>query len=100
MSHGRWTNWKSLSRLRCPTKTRLSGVTLDARGSNGDYPRGCTVQVSDDSKNWGKPIAKGKGTNALLEISFPPIEAKFLRVTQTGKHKLYWSIHEMKLMGK
>lgn len=94
MAPGMWVQ------VELPTKTRLSGVTLDARGSNGDYPRGCTVQVSDDGKNWGKPIAKGKGKNALLEISFPPIEAKFLRVTQTGKHKLYWSIHEMKLMGK
>lgn len=38
--------------------------------------------------------------NALLEISFPPVEAKFLRITQTGKDRLFWSIHEMRIMGK
>lgn len=83
-----------------PAKTLLSGVTLDARGSNGDFPRGYTVQVSDDGKTWGKPVAQGKGKSPLLEITFPPVEAKFIRVTQTGKDKLYWSIHEMRLMGK
>jgi len=86
--------------VELPGKTRLGGVTLDARGSNGDYPRGYTVQVSDDGKTWGKPLAKGDGGNALLEITFPPVDAKFLRVTQTGKHRLYWSIHEMRIMGK
>jgi hypothetical protein len=58
------------------------------------------VEVSDDGKSWGKPVAKGKGKSALLEIAFPPVEAKFLRITQTGKDRLYWSIHEMRIMGK
>jgi mono/diheme cytochrome c family protein/glucose/arabinose dehydrogenase len=82
-----------------PVKKRLSGVILDASGSNGDYPRGYSVQVSDDGNTWGKPVAEGKGRKALLEISFPPIEAKFLRITQTGNDRLYWSIHEIRLLG-
>ena len=82
-----------------PGKILLSGVTLDATGSKGDYPRGYSIQVSDDGQKW-KEVANGKGKNPLLEISFPPTEARFLRVTQTGSHRLYWSIHEMKLFGK
>ena len=85
--------------VELPGKILLSGVTLDATGSKGDYPRGYSIQVSDDGKKW-KEVAKGKGKNSLLEISFPPAEAKFLRITQTGKDRLFWSIHEMKLFGK
>ena len=94
MAPGMWVE------VELPGKTRLSGVTLDARGSNGDYPRGYSVEVSDDGTNWGKPVAQGNGKSPLMEISFPPIEAKFLRVTQTGNDPLYWSIHEMRIMGK
>ncbi len=94
MAPGMWVQ------VEFPSKTRLSGITLDARGSDRDFPRGYTVQVSDDGNNWGKPVAQGKGGNALLEITFPPTEAKFLRITQTGKDRLFWSIHEMTFTGK
>jgi mono/diheme cytochrome c family protein len=94
MAPGMWVQ------VELPAKTRLGGVVLDAGSSTGDFPRGYTVQVSDDGKSWSKPVAQGQGKTALLEIRFAPVEAKFLRITQTGSHKLYWSIHEMRLMGK
>lgn len=94
MAPGMWVQ------VELPVKTKLSGVVLDAGSSTNDFPRGYTVQVSDDGKSWSKPIAKGQGKSALLEIKFPTVEAKFLRITQTGAHKLYWSIHELRLMGK
>ncbi|MGJ8695418.1 MAG: DUF7133 domain-containing protein [Verrucomicrobiaceae bacterium] len=83
-----------------PKLSRISTVTLDTRPSAGDYPRKYEVQVSTDGKKWSKPLAKGKGENPLTEIYFDPTEAKFLRITQTGKHKLYWSIHELHINGK
>lgn len=94
MAPGMWVQ------VELPVKTKLSGVVLDAGSSTNDFPRGYTVQVSDDGKSWSKPIAQGQGKTALLEIKFPPVEARFLRITQTGSHRLYWSIHEMRLMGK
>jgi hypothetical protein len=94
MQAGMWVQ------VEFPTKSRVSGLVLDCRGSNGDYPRGYKVEVSNDGTQWSRPVAKGKGKNALLEIKFAPVEAKFLRVTQTGKNGLYWSIHELKVLGK
>ncbi len=94
MAPGMWVQ------VELPVKTKLSGVVLDAASSTKDFPRGYTVQASDDGKSWSKPIAEGQGKSALLEIKFPPVEAKFLRITQTGAHKLHWSIHEMRLMEK
>jgi mono/diheme cytochrome c family protein/glucose/arabinose dehydrogenase len=85
--------------IELPTATRISGIVLDATGSARDYPRGYTVQVSSDGQNWGTPIANGKGHNAFLEIVFPPVSAKFIRINQTGSvDGLFWSIHELNLL--
>ena len=48
------------------------------------YPRGYQVQVSMDGTTWGKPVAKGKGTGARTDVTFAPVRAKFVRITQTG----------------
>lgn len=94
MKKGMWMQ------VELPKLSKLTSITLDCRGSDGDFPRGYEVQVSKDGKKWSSPIAKGKGTTPLTQIKFDPIEARFIRVTQTGKHRLYWSIHELSINGK
>jgi hypothetical protein len=47
------------------------------------YPRGYSVQVSQDGKTWSKPVATGKGQGRHTTIAFAPVRAKFVRVTQT-----------------
>ncbi|MDA7930009.1 discoidin domain-containing protein, partial [Akkermansiaceae bacterium] len=86
--------------IEFPKNSQISGVTLDARGSDGDYPRNYEVEVSVDGKKWSKPVAQGKGKDPLTKIKFKPTEAKFIRITQTGKHSLFWSIHELSINGK
>jgi mono/diheme cytochrome c family protein len=62
-----------------------------ARGGRGpapiflSYPLGYQVQVSMDGKSWGAPVAQGTGTGTPTVISFRPVQAKFVRITQTGK---------------
>jgi mono/diheme cytochrome c family protein len=51
----------------------------------GSYPLAYQVQVSMDGKAWGKPVAEGTGTGTPTIITFKPVQAKFVRVTQTGK---------------
>jgi hypothetical protein len=104
-SSSRYTTGKSMAngmwvQIEFPAMTRVSSLILDTRGSSGDYPRGYKVQVSEDGKSWSAPVAKGKGRSALTEIKFKPVNTKFVRITQTGRNGLYWSIHEMKVMGK
>jgi putative membrane-bound dehydrogenase-like protein len=48
------------------------------------YPRGYSVQVSADGRTWSKPVAEGNGTGARTTITFAPVRAKFVRITQTG----------------
>lgn len=101
----RYTTGKSMQpgmwvQIELPKLTEISTVTLDSKRSKDDYPRGYEVQVSTNGKKWSKPLAAGQGTGPLTEINFDTTEAKFLRITQTGTHRLYWSIHELNVHGK
>ncbi|MBL7153204.1 MAG: DUF1080 domain-containing protein, partial [Phycisphaerae bacterium] len=63
----------------------VTGITLDAAGSSGDYPRGYEVYVSFDGGSWGKAIVAGKGTKPLTEIKLPrPVRTRFIKIVQTG----------------
>ncbi|MDB4670171.1 hypothetical protein OAF25_01530 [Akkermansiaceae bacterium] len=77
-------------------------MTHERTASNAtEFQRDDTEGVaSSDGKKWSKPVAKGKGESAITEIAFDPTDAKYVRITQTGKHKLFWSIHELNINGK
>ncbi|MGC9326953.1 MAG: discoidin domain-containing protein, partial [Candidatus Hinthialibacter sp.] len=73
-------------------------ITLDATGSNGDYPRKYQVLLSFDGQNWGAPVAEGAGDGPVTVIKITPQNARFVRIVQTGSvDGLYWSIHELTL---
>jgi mono/diheme cytochrome c family protein len=83
---------------------------------NYGFPRAYKVEVSADGKTW-KPAAEGKdawhdlqaipssGTGNLGEsaattvVSFQPVPAKFVRITQTGteENAPVWSIQSLRL---
>jgi mono/diheme cytochrome c family protein len=47
------------------------------------FPRGYQVQVSLDGQTWSAPVADGRGVEGTTMITFAPVSAKFLRITQT-----------------
>jgi mono/diheme cytochrome c family protein len=83
---------------------------------NYGYPRAYKVEVSADGKTW-KTIAEGKDTwhdvhaipssgtgnqgesTATTTVSFQPVDAKFVRITQTGteENAPVWSIQSLQL---
>lgn len=80
---------------------RVTGVSLDTAGSANDFPKRYEVRTSLDGKNWGEPIASGKGARDAPIIRWEPVQARFVKITQTGKKQgMYWSIHELKLFGE
>lgn len=81
------------------TPPTFTNLVLDAGSSTGDYPRGYQVNVSNDGTNWGTPIASGAGSAAVTSISFASRTARYIRITQTGSNGLWWSIHELSLLG-
>jgi len=68
------------------------------------FPRNYSIQVSMDGKSWDKTVAQGECNEPANIISFYPIEAKFLKITQTGElskeeEKAPWRMKELKLFG-
>jgi F5/8 type C domain len=63
------------------------------------YPRGYTVTVSMDGTTWSAPVATGEGTGQTTVISFAPVQAKFVRITQTATVDAAppWSIQRLRL---
>ena len=47
------------------------------------YPRRYRVQVSTDGADWSAPVAEGTGIDGTTIVTFAPVNAKFVRITQT-----------------
>jgi mono/diheme cytochrome c family protein/glucose/arabinose dehydrogenase len=87
--------------VQLPEPTKIAGLILDAATSRNDYPRGYEISLSVDGKDWGKPVAQKKNNDkgqTKTVIEFEPAEARYIRITQTGSHRLYWSIHELDVL--
>jgi mono/diheme cytochrome c family protein len=67
----------------------------------GSHPIAYQVQVSMDGKSWGKPVAEGAGIGTPTVIAFRPVQAKFVRVTQTGTAESAgaWSVLNFRIYG-
>lgn len=101
--------------IELPQPTKLTEIHFNSppirRGWRPDspppihtYPRNYSVQVSMDGKNWNKTVAEGQCNDPDNIIAFYPVEAKFLKITQTGnlndvEEKAPWSMKELKLFG-
>ncbi len=85
--------------IKLPKPKLIQAIQLNAASSTGDYPRGYTVTISNDGKNWSKPIKTGHGFSPKTLIKFKPVKTKFIRITQTGRTQgLFWSIHHLDLL--
>lgn len=76
----------------------FNSVLLDTTASAGDYPRAYALYVSNDSNDFGEPIASGKGT-ALTSISCDAV-GRYVKIVQTAREGPYWSVHELKINGR
>jgi mono/diheme cytochrome c family protein/glucose/arabinose dehydrogenase len=85
--------------VELPEPVDLCGVQLDAGNDQHDYPRGYTVELSDNGRDWGSAVAEGRGRGPFIEIRFAPAHARFVRIVQTrSAANYYWSIHELQIL--
>jgi hypothetical protein len=65
----------------------------------GTYPRGYRVEVSTDGRKWSAPVAQGVGAAGPTSISFKPVTARFVRLTETGTDPATtaWTIQNLRL---
>ena len=87
--------------ITLPEPMRIMSLILDTRGSNDDYPRDYQVHASVDGKEWGQPVAAGRGDLPVTQIELnAPQPVAHIRITQTGQSpNKYWSIHELTIKG-
>lgn len=82
-------------------KSQIHSVVLDTTASSGDYPRGYEVYVSDKEIDTDavEPLLTGAGDGPITTFNFdPPVKGRYIKIVQTGKHGLFWSIHELTVL--
>lgn len=75
----------------------IQGIGLVTWTTPSASPVGYIIDISTDGKQWHRVTQNEKTSvsNIVLEIFFPNVSARFIRVTQTGTSELYgWVIHE------
>ena len=52
-----------------------------------------------DGTTWSAPVAEGQGSGPATVITFRPVRAKFVRITQTGtvENGATWTIQRLRL---
>jgi hypothetical protein len=105
-----WTGWKDMSSTQYPGQwfmadmkkpERFDKIVLDNTWALWHSPNQFEVTVSNDGKDWSKPIAVGSGKLGITEIPFPSQLARFIKITQTGTDTMYnWSVYEMDVYRK
>ena len=80
---------------------RIQGIWLDIAHSKLDYPRGYEVRVSPDGETWQTVARASEGASrrsvrhGIWRCEFSPVDARFVRIIQTGWDSYYWwSVHE------
>jgi len=94
----------AVAELIVDASTREPGAGgVAGRGRGGAIPAvamsAYRLQVSMDGKTWGSPLAEGPGQHPSTTISFAPVRAKFIRITQTGtpQSPFGWSIQRVRI---
>jgi len=81
--------WLQIELPEPVTLTEMQFVASSVAGARGaapvsTFPRAYQVQVSLDGRTWGQPVAEGQGSPATTTITFAPVRARFVRITQTA----------------
>jgi mono/diheme cytochrome c family protein len=86
----------------------VGGNTFGGRGGRGAGggifaigPVGWRFQVSTDGTTWSEPLAEGtsQGLASTVAISIKPVEAKFIRITQTASptQPVGWAVQRVRI---
>ena len=90
--------------IELPAPVTLTELQFSSSRTGDDdggwtFPRRYQVQVSTDGTTWSAPVAEGEGGPGTTVITFPPVSAKFVRITQTAavENAPPWSMRHLRL---
>jgi mono/diheme cytochrome c family protein len=100
--------------IELPQPATIAELQLDAfaqgiggrgRGGRGGGPPAVgpvafSVQVSMDGTTWQLPAAQGPGSTPRTTISLPRVQARFIRINQTGtaQNNEAWAIQQVRVL--
>lgn len=100
-----WTGWRTMGQDQIPgqwfvldmqKRQKFNRIVMDNTWAVYDTPAGYAIYVSDDGKNWGQPVASGKGGRwGVTTATFESVKARYIKIEQTGQAKQFWSIFEI-----
>ena len=73
-------------------------------GRGGGLPAGgpvaFNVQVSTDGATWQPPVAEGAGSTPTTMVTLPRVQARFIRINQTGTaaNGQGWGIQQLRVL--
>jgi mono/diheme cytochrome c family protein len=81
-----------------PAAGAAAAPTVTPLPPAGPYPRAYKVETSINGSSW-KTVAQGQGTPGATTIVFAPIEAKYVRITQTATAEdgAVWSMQRLRI---
>ena len=83
--------------VELPEVTRIAGVLMDTgRRFESGFPRELEITVSTNGRDW-QVAGHGSGDSTLTEIRFPPIDAKFVRLTLTQADHQFWIVGDLQI---
>ncbi len=100
----RWNTGKGMAKgdwiaLDLKNAGSYNTLFLDQGTSPGDYPLEYDVFVSNNGKQWGRPLTTGQGTRDVTVIHFSePQEKRYVKIaikTPRSEPGLYWSVAEI-----
>jgi len=106
----RWTTGRTMQpgdqvTLDMATPQTVAKLVIDITKSPTDYPRGYKLEASTDGQPWTE-IASGteaqtvaQDHDGLFTVTFPPVTARYLRMTNEGNDGPWWSINEITAYG-
>ena len=76
-----------------PRRSRLRGA-VPRRPSSAASRSATAFRCRWTERSWSAPVAEGKGSPATTVATFRPVQARFIRVTQTdsGENAPPWSV--------
>lgn len=77
------------------TPTWFNHIVMDSGPNTSDYARGYLVQVSNDNSTW-QTVANGEGSGAWVDVNFPIVQDRYVKVTLENSSTSWWSIAEFR----
>ena len=99
-----WTGWRTMTDqvpgqwvvIDMKERQSFNKIVMDTVWAIYDTPAGYAIYVSDDTANWGAPVATGTGERwGITTATFPTKKGRYIKIEQTGTKNQVWSIFEV-----